>query len=193
MRNSHPERRSSPIVERGANAKSVLLISPRGLKTSGSARDDLSAFRRQEIISSRHDRRITAGTEVGFAIDSHIDTADVILLLLSPDFHRIRLMLCAGDEASPRAERRFGRKRPDIGSRFPLCPATGLAFAAARRNSAGQRASIPTHHYGCFLEFGPYGLKRVSAVGTRENARLCGTSLRLTRRSLFMTVMPGYT
>lgn len=46
----------------------------------------LSALRRQEIISSWHDRRITAGTEVGSAIDSHIDTADVILLLISPDF-----------------------------------------------------------------------------------------------------------
>ena len=46
----------------------------------------LSALRRQEIISSWHDRRITAGTEVGSAIDSHIDTADVILLFISPDF-----------------------------------------------------------------------------------------------------------
>jgi hypothetical protein len=46
----------------------------------------LSALRRQEIISSWHDRRIMAGTEVGSAIDSHIDTADVILLLISPDF-----------------------------------------------------------------------------------------------------------
>lgn len=46
----------------------------------------LSGLRRQGIISSWHDRRITTGTELGEAIDSHIDTADVILLLISPDF-----------------------------------------------------------------------------------------------------------
>jgi TIR domain len=46
----------------------------------------LSALRRQGIISSWHDRRIATGTEIGPAIDSHIDTADIILLLISPDF-----------------------------------------------------------------------------------------------------------
>jgi hypothetical protein len=46
----------------------------------------LAGLHRQDIISSWHDRRITAGTEFGDAIDSHIDTADVILLLVSPDF-----------------------------------------------------------------------------------------------------------
>jgi hypothetical protein len=46
----------------------------------------LAGLHRQDIISSWHDRRITAGTELGDAIDSHIDTADVILLLVSPDF-----------------------------------------------------------------------------------------------------------
>jgi hypothetical protein len=46
----------------------------------------LSALQRQGIISSWHDRRIAAGTEFKEAIDSHIDTSDVILLLISPDF-----------------------------------------------------------------------------------------------------------
>lgn len=46
----------------------------------------LSGLRRQGIISSWHDRRITAGTEVGEAIDNYISTADIILLLISPDF-----------------------------------------------------------------------------------------------------------
>jgi TIR domain-containing protein len=46
----------------------------------------LSSLWRQGIISSWHDRRITAGTEFGDAIDSHLDVADVILLLISPDF-----------------------------------------------------------------------------------------------------------
>src|SRR5580692_18180 len=43
----------------------------------------LSSLRRQGLIDSWHDRRITAGEEFGTAIDGHIDTADVILLLIS--------------------------------------------------------------------------------------------------------------
>lgn len=46
----------------------------------------LAGLRRQGIISSWHDRRITAGTALGNAIDAHIDAVDVILLLISPDF-----------------------------------------------------------------------------------------------------------
>jgi hypothetical protein len=46
----------------------------------------LWGLRRQGLIDSWHDRRITAGEKFGTAIDGHIDTADVILLLISPDF-----------------------------------------------------------------------------------------------------------
>lgn len=46
----------------------------------------LSGLQRQGLISSWHDRRITAGENFAAAIDSHIDTADVILLLVSPNF-----------------------------------------------------------------------------------------------------------
>jgi TIR domain len=46
----------------------------------------LAALKRQSVISSWHDRRITAGTNLGDSIDRHIDSADVVLLLVSPDF-----------------------------------------------------------------------------------------------------------
>lgn len=46
----------------------------------------LWGLRRQGLIDSWHDRRIIAGEEFGATIDGHIDTADVILLLISPDF-----------------------------------------------------------------------------------------------------------
>ena len=46
----------------------------------------LSTLKRQGIISSWRDRCIAAGTEFEEAIDSRIDTSDVILLLISPDF-----------------------------------------------------------------------------------------------------------
>ena len=46
----------------------------------------LVALQRQGIISSWHDRRITPGTELADAIDGNLHAADVILLLISPDF-----------------------------------------------------------------------------------------------------------
>lgn len=46
----------------------------------------LSALQRQGSISSWHDRRILVGTHIGKSIDEHLDTADIILLLISPDF-----------------------------------------------------------------------------------------------------------
>jgi TIR domain len=46
----------------------------------------LAGLKRQGVISTWHDRRITAGTELGSAIDGNLNAADVILLLISPDF-----------------------------------------------------------------------------------------------------------
>lgn len=46
----------------------------------------LSGLKRQGVISTWHDRRITAGSELGSAIDGNLNSADVILLLVSPDF-----------------------------------------------------------------------------------------------------------
>lgn len=46
----------------------------------------LSGLQRQGVISSWHDRRITAGTDFDRAINDHLRTSDVILLLISPDF-----------------------------------------------------------------------------------------------------------
>jgi hypothetical protein len=46
----------------------------------------LSGLKRQGVISTWHDRRITSGREFGSDIDRNLDAADVILLLVSPDF-----------------------------------------------------------------------------------------------------------
>ena len=46
----------------------------------------LASLQRQGLISSWHDRRIIAGTEIDAAIVKHLDQADIILLLISPDF-----------------------------------------------------------------------------------------------------------
>lgn len=46
----------------------------------------LTILKRQGIIETWHDRRIGAGEELHNAIDAHIETDDIILLLVSPDF-----------------------------------------------------------------------------------------------------------
>ncbi len=46
----------------------------------------LSSLKRQGVISAWHDRRILAGTEFDKAIDRNLEIADIVLLLVSPDF-----------------------------------------------------------------------------------------------------------
>ncbi len=46
----------------------------------------LSTLRRQGIITTWHDRRIGAGREFDQEISQHLEEADIILLLVSPDF-----------------------------------------------------------------------------------------------------------
>ncbi|MCW6027151.1 toll/interleukin-1 receptor domain-containing protein [Stenotrophomonas sp. SRS1] len=46
----------------------------------------LSMLRRQGIIETWHDRRINAGQEIDKTIDEHINSDEIILLLVSPDF-----------------------------------------------------------------------------------------------------------
>lgn len=46
----------------------------------------LSVLRRQGRIAGWHDRDINAGTEWAQAIDEHLNTAQIILLLISADF-----------------------------------------------------------------------------------------------------------
>ena len=46
----------------------------------------LAMLKRQGVIQTWHDRRIGAGQEFAREIDAHIETDDIILLLVSPDF-----------------------------------------------------------------------------------------------------------
>src|SRR5579859_2226552 len=46
----------------------------------------LSILKRQGLISTWHDRQIVPGTDWAQAIDMHLNSASVILLLISPDF-----------------------------------------------------------------------------------------------------------
>ena len=46
----------------------------------------LALLKRQQYIESWHDRKITAGKEWASQIDAHLAEADIVLLLISPDF-----------------------------------------------------------------------------------------------------------
>src|SRR5690348_830049 len=46
----------------------------------------LSILQRQKLISCWHDRQIGAGTDWAQAINTHLETASLILLLISSDF-----------------------------------------------------------------------------------------------------------
>jgi hypothetical protein len=46
----------------------------------------LAMLKRQGTIEAWHDRRITAGNELAGCIDQELERADIILLLVSPDF-----------------------------------------------------------------------------------------------------------
>ena len=46
----------------------------------------LSMLKRQEVISVWHDRRLLVGDELDNGISTHLEKADIILLLVSPDF-----------------------------------------------------------------------------------------------------------
>jgi hypothetical protein len=49
-------------------------------------REHLGALKRQGQISEWHDRNIIAGTDWEKDIEAHVDSADIILLLMSPSF-----------------------------------------------------------------------------------------------------------
>lgn len=46
----------------------------------------LALLRRRGVLNVWHDRKITAGDQWRTAIDSHLESADIVLLLVTPDF-----------------------------------------------------------------------------------------------------------
>ena len=46
----------------------------------------LSGLKHMDLVHSWHDRKITAGSDFKETIDRYLDSADLVLLLISPDF-----------------------------------------------------------------------------------------------------------
>jgi hypothetical protein len=63
----------------------------------------LAMLKRQGVISTWHDRRLVAGDNVDHGIAKELDEADIILLLVSPDF--LASEYCYGVEVSRALER----------------------------------------------------------------------------------------
>src|SRR4051812_13771610 len=63
----------------------------------------LRPLRRSGLISEWHDRQIEAGTDWEREIERHLNTASIILLLISPDF--IYSNYCYGKEMKRALER----------------------------------------------------------------------------------------
>lgn len=71
----------------------------------------LKPLQRQDLVDFWHDRNISAGTEWEQEINKHLDDADIILLLLSPDF--MASDYCYGIEMK-RALERHNRKEAHL-------------------------------------------------------------------------------
>ena len=84
----------------------------------------LSGLKRQGVISTWHDRRITAGTELGSAIDAKFKFGGRHSPPRQSRFHQFGLLLRKGDGASYGATReRSGKGHPG----HPADPVTGMA------------------------------------------------------------------
>ena len=73
-------------TDRGPNGGGVLFISHKDEGLRDQLETHLSMLKRQGFIETWHDRRITAGEPLEAAISGNLERADVVLLLVSPDF-----------------------------------------------------------------------------------------------------------
>ena len=110
----------------------------------------LAMLKWQGVIDTWHDRRIGAGQEIDLTIDEHINTDDIILLLVSPDF---------------------------ISSRY--CYEIEMK-RAMERHEAGEAIVIPVILRACEWHFAPFGKlmatpldgKPVTSLPNRDEAFL---------------------
>lgn len=86
----------------------------------------LTSLKRQGIIETWHDRRITAGQEWAAAIDGNLKAAKVILLLVSADF--IASSYCYEDEMQEAMRRHEAGEAVVIPVILRACEWTGLPF-----------------------------------------------------------------
>jgi internalin A len=78
--------RSSLDIERGRAARVFVSYSHKDERQLNELKTHLSPLERLKLIETWYDRRIVAGEDFGQKINENIDSADVVLLLISSDF-----------------------------------------------------------------------------------------------------------
>jgi hypothetical protein len=86
----------------------------------------LKLLQRQKVIDVWHDREIGAGTEWKDAIDDNLETADIILLLISADF--LASDYCFDVEMRRAMERHEEKSAVVIPVSLRLCKTNGADF-----------------------------------------------------------------
>jgi hypothetical protein len=87
----------------------------------------LAPLRRQGLLSVWHDRRITAGDALDDAISEHLESADLILMLISADF--VASDYCYAREMARALERHEAKAARAISIICRPCDFHGLPFA----------------------------------------------------------------
>lgn len=87
----------------------------------------LKGLERQKLIKTWHDREITAGSEWKREIDTHLESADIVLLLISADF--INSDYCFDVEMSRALERHDAEEAKVIAIILRDCDWKSLSFA----------------------------------------------------------------
>src|SRR5450755_3933354 len=87
----------------------------------------LSLLRRQGLVSTWQDRRITAGTNWAEALDEHLNRASIILLLISADF--MASDYCYGVEMQYAIDREKAGQAKVIPIALRSCDWKGAPFA----------------------------------------------------------------
>ena len=101
----------------------------------------LAALKHRNLIAIWHDRRITAGSELDKTIAAQFDTAQVILLLISPEF--IASDYCYGREVVQAMERHERGEARVIRSSYDRQIGRIFLSASCSRLLAMGRLSLP--------------------------------------------------
>ncbi|HST52411.1 MAG TPA: COR domain-containing protein [Pyrinomonadaceae bacterium] len=100
--------RSSHDIERGRAARVFVSYSHKDERQLNELKTHLSPLERLKLIETWYDRRIVAGEDFGQKINENIDSADIILLLVSADF--IASNYCYQKEMARALERHANNK-----------------------------------------------------------------------------------
>lgn len=122
--------------------------------------EHLRALERQQVISTWHDRRISAGTEWAGQIDNHLNTANIILLLVSAAF--LNSDYCYDIELQRALERHAAGEARVIPVILRPCDWTHTAFAKLQALPAdGKPVTTWSNRDEAFLNI-TQGIRRVA-------------------------------